>query len=271
MGPAKVPALLLAVCAGSALAQGLTDVPPILQLIRKPGTQGNGTIRPYAQARAAVDAIGMATITGVPETWNIELHQTFAEIEDLDRAIASSAVGAGTPAYPQVGSDELLAPARTMVLLYQPGWSYRPQEAVRRIAHARYFEVSVYRMQAGSEADLGELMKLRRHEMDSVNLDRPDLVYRVVSGAPSGMYLILAPLVTLRVMDDGVAKLPVYGEPLAAAEAAAAKVAASKELSREHLLLRVEPSQSYVSDDFVSGEREFWRGKTPAQGPNPRE
>jgi hypothetical protein len=243
----------------SAGAQSLTDVPPILQVIRKPGTGSTGTLRPYSGAKAAVDAIGMAAITGLPETWNIELHQSFAEIEDLDRALASPALRGSDYAGPS--QEDLLAPSRTLILLYQPGWSYRPQEAIRRFPRAHYFHISIYRMRPGSSADLAELMRLRRHEMDSVNLDRPDLVYRVVSGAPSGTYIILAPMISLRSMDDGVAKLPVYAEPLATAEAAAGKNAASQELSREHFLFRVEPRQSYVSDEFTAADPEFWRGK----------
>ena len=259
--------LLLAALAGCAAAQGPSDVPPILQIIRKPGTGGNGTLRPYSSVKAVVDVVGMTAITGLPETWGVELHQTFAEIEDLDRALASSPVSGAN--YPQPTPDDILAPARTMILLYQPGWSYRPQEALKRLGRVRYFHVSIYRMQPGSEADLAELMRLRRHEMDSVNLDRPDLVYRVVSGAPSGTYIILSPMLSLKPLDDGVAKLPVFAEPLAAAEAASTKNAASRELSREHLLMRVEPSQSYVSDDFAVADPGFWRGKG-GDGPRPQ-
>lgn len=262
------PILVLAVFAGCAAAQGPTDVPPILQIIRKPGTGASGTIRPYRGAKAAVDVVGMTAITGLPETWGIELHQTFAEIEDLDRALAASAPRGSV--YPEQSQDDLLAPARTMILLYQPGWSYRPQDAIRRFPRARYFHISIYRMRAGGDGELGELMRLRRHQMDSVNLDRPDLVYRVISGAPSGTYIILAPLISLRPLDDGVAKLPVFAEPLAAAEATSAKNAAFQELSREHLLLRVEPSQSYVSEDFAGADPEFWSGKKLA-GPGVRE
>lgn len=268
MGDTMKLALIVASLAGCAAAQGLTDVPPILQIIRKPGTGGNGTIRPYNGVKAAVDVVGMTAITGLPETWGIELHQTFAEIEDLDRALASFPVNGAN--YAQPTPEDILAPSRTMILLYQPGWSYRPQEAVRRLPRARYFHVSIYRMQPGAEADLGELMRLRRHEMDSVNLDRPDLVYRVVSGAPSGTYIILSPMLSLKPLDDGIAKLPVFAEPLAAAEAAGTKVAASRELSREHLLMRVEPSQSYVSDDFAVADPEFWRGKSGGDGLRPQ-
>ena len=74
--------------------------------------------------------------------------------------------------------------------------------------------------------------------------------------------MFLAPLVSLRTMDDAVASLPVYAETLARAETkTAAKVSAQTEISREHLLFRVEPRISYVSDDFAEADPEFWRGK----------
>jgi hypothetical protein len=95
---------------------------------------------------------------------------------------------------------------------------------------------------------------------DSVNLDRPDLAYQVISGAPSGTFIFLAPLASLKTMDEGVAETPVYAEATAAARAkTASKVSADGEISREHLLFRVEPRMSYVSDDFAEADRQFWR------------
>ena len=46
------------------------------------------------------------------------------------------------------------------------------------------------------------MVDLRRASLDSVNLDRPDIAYDVISGAPSGPYIFLAPIVTLRTMDE---------------------------------------------------------------------
>jgi hypothetical protein len=37
------------------------------------------------------------------------------------------------------------------------------------------------------------------------------------------------------------------------------------ELNREHLLFRVEPRISYVSDDFAEADPEFWRESRPAR------
>ena len=39
------------------------------------------------------------------------------------------------------------------------------------------------------------------------------------------------------------------------------KIAADIEISREHLLFRVDPQISWVSQGFVSADPEFWEGK----------
>src|SRR5262249_13188943 len=148
--------------------------------------------------------------------------------------------------------DDVLAPARTIIATLIPGWSYRPEQAIRTFPRARYFHVSIYRIRAGTEADYGELVKLRRQSQESVNLDRPDLAYAIISGAPAGTFIFLSPIVSLRSFDEGVAATPVYAEGLADARSKTrAKVAPDSELGREHLLFRVEPRLSYVSDDFT--------------------
>jgi hypothetical protein len=241
--------LLGGILAFSAAAQAPTEPPPILQLIRRPGAV-TAPIRPYADARAAIDAVGMVSITGPPEAWQIESHQSFASIEDLDKA-----VGTFGPA-----QEDPLALSRTLIAFYRPNWSYRADQAIRLFPRAHYFHVTIYQVRPDAENDLGELVKLRRLSADSVNLDRPDLAYQVISGAPSGTFIFLAPLTSLKTMDEGVAETPVYAEAIAAARAKTAdKVSADGEISREHVLFRVEPRLSYVSDDFAEADRQFWR------------
>ena len=241
--------LLGGILACGAAAQAPTEPPPILQLIRWPGAF-TAPIRPYADARAAVDALGMVSITGVPETWQVELHQSFASIEDVDKAIGPAA---------RLGGDPLALPT-TLIAFYRPGWSYRADQAIRMFPRALYFHVTIYCVRPDAENDLGELVKLRRLSADSVNLDRPDLAYQVVSGAPSGTFVFLAPLVSLKTMDEGIAQTPVYAEAAAAARAkTASKMSADGEISREHMLFRVEPRLSYVTDGFAEADRQFWR------------
>ena len=250
--------------ASAAFSQVPTIPPPIIQVTCKPGEATSPT-RPYAGAKAAVDVVGLAAATGIPQTSMVEFHANFASIEDLDKSVRSVAQGMqprdsfGQPA------DDLLAPPRTMIALFEPDWGCRPDEAIRLLPKARYVRATIHRIRTGLESDFEELVRLRKLTNDSVNLDRPELAYHVISGAPSGTYIVLSPLNTLRVMDEGVADVPAFAAPVADLCAKAAPEAADIEISREHLLFRVEPPLSYVSDDFAASDQPFWRGKPAGQ------
>ena len=253
--------LLAGILSSAAAAQGLTEPPPIIQLVRKPGT-GGASLKPYANVGAAVNVIGMTAVTGLPETWLVEAHYSFASVEELDQKVSAMSPVRNLSDSSDPLQDDVLAPSRTMLALYRPAWSYRADQAIRMFPRARYFQVSIFRIRPGTEADFGELIRLRRATADVMNLDRPELAYQVMSGAPSGTFIFLSPIESLRSFDDGVNPVPVYAEGLANSRAKdGSKIATDTEISREHLLFRVEPRISYVSSDFADVDPEFWRGK----------
>ncbi len=239
----------LTVCA--AAAQSLSEPPPLLRVHRHLGT---ASVRAYSDAGVPVNVVGMAAITGPPETWLIEVHDSFAGIEDVDKSLRQ--VGPfGAMDTPDQLSGDILGGAQSLIAVYRPGFSYRPEQVIQTLRKARYCQVSIYRVHPGGESEFAELVKSRRIVFDSINLDRPDIAYYVLSGAVSGTYLFLAPLASLDVLDDGLAKAPAYAENIAA------EAAKTGRLTREHLLFRIEPATSWVSDDFASADPTFWRGK----------
>ena len=253
--------LLLGAMAATLAAQGVGTAPPIVQIVTRAGG-AESPVRPYQQARAAIDVMGLAATTGLPQTWMLEMHGSFASVEELDRAIRAYTRTPGSDSA-MVGdpSEDLIGPPRTMIAVFNPRLSYRADEAIRLFPRARYLRVTIHRIRVGLEAEFAELVRLRKLTIDSINVDRPELVYHVISGAPSGTYLVLAPFSTLRTLDEGVADLPTYAEPVADARAKAAPKAADFEISRENLLFRVEPQLSYVSDEFAGSDKTFWRGR----------
>ena len=230
---------VLMACA--AAAQTMTEPPPLVRLHRRPGV---ASVRPYADLHVALDVLGMTSLTGPLETWLMEIHDSFAGIEDVDKILR--------PAGP-FGPGDIQESARSWIGVYRPGFSYRPEQAIQALRQARYCQVSIYQVRPGSEAAFGELVKSRRIEFDTINLDKPDLAYYVFSGAAAGTYLFLAPLTSLKTLDDGLAKL--------SAENLAAEPAKFSGITREYLLLRVDPANSWVSDDFASADAEYWHGK----------
>jgi hypothetical protein len=240
---------VLAVCA--AVAQSLTEPPPLVRLHRRLGT---ASARPYADARSPVNVVGMAAVTGPPENWLIEVHDSFASIEAVDKSIHPP-IPSGAMDDTGQSSGDILAGSRSLIAVYRPGFSYLPEQAVETLRRARYCQISIYQVHPGSESEFSELVKSRRIMFNSINLDRPDMAYYVLSGSVSGTYVFLAPLASLKVLDDGLAKAPDYAKNIAA------ESVKTGGLTREHLLFRVEPAASWVSDDFASADPEFWRGK----------
>jgi hypothetical protein len=239
----------LAVCA--AVAQSLTEPPPLVRLHRRLGA---ASARPYADARTSLNVVGMAAITGPLETWLVELHDSFASIEDMDKSLGPLA-SFGATDNPDQPSGGILADSRSMIGVYRPAFSYLPEQAVQTFQKARYCQVSIYQVHPGSAPGFAGLVKSRRIMFNSINLDRPDIAYYVVSGAASGTYVFLAPLTSLKVLDDGLAKASDHAEDIAA------EFAKTNGIAREHLLFRIDPAASWVSEDFASADPEFWHGK----------
>lgn len=235
------------------LAIGAAAQPPnIIRVVR------NGNLGSYIQAarntdpKPAITVFGMSAIAGLGENWMIELHDSFGNLEDLDRA-GGSIIFSPNGSQPQ--ADDLLPPSKALIAVYRPGLSYRPDQGVQSFPKARYFDIAIYRIRLGTEADFAKFLKLRGFGQDSVNLDKPEIAYQVVSGAPAGMYIVLTPLPSLRVLDDARANTPAYAQ---ADQDTARKIAADLQLSREHLWFRVDPNLSFVSDQFAADDPTFW-------------
>ena len=223
----------------------------LIRVIRNEYGSGMDAGSLQAYRTAAADVLGMKSITGPSQTWLVEAHGSFASIEAIDKTLAGV-----MPETNNTGGFQYDGPSTSLVGMYRPSLSYRPDEALRLLPAARYFQISIYRIQAGSRFDFAELMRRRKLSFDSINLDRPEMGYQIISGATSGMYVFLAPLQSLRTLDNAWAKLPVYAED--GGPKGPRQGDPELEISREHLLFRVEPGISAVSDAFASGAPDFW-------------
>jgi hypothetical protein len=233
-----------------AAAEIPSEPPMYLHLTRSP-RQGNLLRRAYEQARVPANVFGLRSVTGAAETWFVGWHDSFQSIGEADRTVQDELSAPGT-----MRAD--LSDQSAQIAMYRPNWSYRPDLAAKAFARARYVQVTVHHFRPGSDSDFGELMKARRSGLDRINLDRPDIVYQVVSGASNETFIVLMPLASLKTIDDAMARMPAAGE---SAPRPRDKIAADIELTREHLLFRIDPALSFVDQSFVDADPEFWRRK----------
>lgn len=250
-----------AACAGAQTHQGEPYF--LIRIVRSPlRPDPHATIEPYRAARVGVDVIGLNAITGTSETWLIESHRSFASIEATDKALFEAQPSRSGEKI----DDEVFAPSTQLIGLFRSGLSYRPEEAIKLLQTAHYFQVTTFRIRPGSDFDFAELIRLRRASFDSINLDRPEIGYQIISGSTSGMYMFIAPLPSLRMLDNGFARMPVYAEGLGPGGGKAGRqAAADADATREHLMFRVEPLKSHVTSSFAAADPEFWRPAIMAQ------
>jgi hypothetical protein len=234
--------LLVAMLGCCVVAQA--DPPTLIRVIRNAARANN---QGYAEAKDAITVLGATAVSGPSETWYFEMLDSFASLEDLDKALPMAATGIPY-------SDDVLPPARTLIALYRPNLSHRWDEAAKMIPRARYFLVSIYRIRPGAQAGFADLVRMRTSRFENINFDQPEIAYQIVSGMPSGTFLFITPLASLRTFDDGLAKTPDGLKEVGSEQ----KLAAEVEIGHESFLFRIDPNHSYVSDEFASADPEFW-------------
>jgi hypothetical protein len=220
----------------AAFSQGSTVPPPVARIVTVPELS-TSPLRPYGRAGATVDVLGLVATTGTMQTWTMEMHPTFASIEDLDKAL-------GIPMLVN------LTDARAMIATLQPASSCLPDEAMRSLPKARYVRVTIYRIRPGSEGEFDAIARSRKVTAERLDSVHANLFYRVVSGDDAGTYIAISPLASLSVLDGGTADPESSGVSGKEAEI---------EIGREHYLFRVEPRLSHVSTEFANGDPSFWR------------
>jgi len=219
------------------MAYAQSEAPALIRVIRDTGR--TVSVQPYVQRKIAIDVVGMTSITGPAENWLMEMHDSFGSIEDVDKAIAS-------PLPPD---------SRAWIGFYRSGLSYRAEEAFKAFAQARYILSTIFQVRFGGDGDFAELVRQRRARYDFVNLNRPEMAYQVISGMPSGTYVFLTPLNSLRALDEAVARTSVVPD-------GTKRSPAGIEISQQHLLFRIDPRLSNVSGQFAESDPDFWSGKS---------
>jgi hypothetical protein len=217
--------------------------PPLIRLHRAPDTRQGF---PPAVPHPSVVSVGLLPVTGPREIWQVELHGSFGSLDEADKAQPLRYSG-------DVGG------LRTSIAFHRNWWSTRAEEAMQALRRARYVQVTVIRIPVQAESELNELLRGRRASLDSINLDRPELVYQTLAGEYSGTFFILSPLSSLAALDEGVSRsaaayLRSTGSPSQRSGAANLK----SDISYETQIFRIDPAMSRVTSEFAELDPAFW-------------
>jgi hypothetical protein len=160
---------------------------------------------------------------------------------------------------------ELRTGSRNLLAVFRNDLSYHAAEAMSTLPKCRHMGVTVLRIKYGHEADLAQLAKLLIDGDEKSNSDQPVLAYQVVSGGPSGTYLLFSPMDSLARMDAAPARMAAARQAMGDRNQKHFDMLAPEVVqSTESLLFAFNPRISYVSKEFAAGDPEFWNPKPKA-------
>lgn len=274
-----VAPLLLLGCLTLAAAQDESHTPPkVLTITRefvKPGRSGSvheksesAFVQALSRAKWPTHYLALDSISGRPRSLFLTGFDSFEAWEkDFQNTEKNPSLMAALDKAAYADGD-LLSDMDMAALTYSEEYSLRSSVD---LPHMHYFEISVYHVKAGHHKEWDDLVKLVISAYDKIP-DAHWATYEAMFGQVGSEYVVFTPLKSASEIDkefgqskqflanlgdDGLKKL---GE----------LEAASVESSQSNLFV-VNPKESYIADDWVKADPDFWKPKAAAAAPKKAE
>ncbi len=261
-----------------AVAQDAVTPPKVIQLQRefiKPGKAGAIHDRSEANFVAAMNHgklqghyVALNSITGKLRALFLVGYPTFAALEADNQLIDKSAALTAELDHALTIDGELLSDYDGAIATYDEELSYKPHGD---IAHARYFEISVFHVKPGHRHDFHELTKMVKDANEKGGTSSHWATYEVAYGADDGTYIILSGDRSMAEIDQGFAESKKFMEAMGGPEGMAKldKLYGETVESSRSELFSINPKQSYPDEAWVKGDPDFWKPKMQASGAKP--
>jgi len=241
-----------------AAAQETTPPPKVLTIFRefvKPGKAGtvherseSVFVQALARAKWPTHYLAVSSLSGKPRVLFLAGYDSFEAWEKDVLAQQKNATLSVALDKANLADGELLTDVDASALVYSEEYSLR---SAVDIPHMRYFEISLYRVKPGHEADWDAIVKMVKAAYEMI----PDVrwaVYHAQYGQEGNTYVVFTPLKSAAEIDKGFAQSKQFmanmGED--GMKKFSELQAAAIEFSQHHLFVFT-PSMSYVEDAWI--------------------
>jgi hypothetical protein len=270
----KPMGLLLGTCllAGCAVAvaqePSAMEPPKVLSVTReytKPGRNGtphekteSGFVQAMARAKWPTHYLAVESVTGKPRALFFTAYDSFEAWEKDVLAVQKNAALSAALDRANLADGDLLASTDQAALMLRPDLSLR--ESVD-IAHMRYFEISRIHIRPGHDKDFESLAKLYQKGCEKL----PDChwaMYQSVYGLEDGTYIIFNPMKSAAEIDHNIGNMKGFSDALGEDGMKKLDELTARTIdSSETNLFVFNPRMSYVSEDWIKADPDFWKPK----------
>ncbi|MGB8522746.1 MAG: hypothetical protein WCD43_07255 [Candidatus Acidiferrales bacterium] len=274
----KVCGILLGICfllgtASIAAAQeksdGMHTPPPVLNITRefvKPGKQGatherteSAFVKAEANAKWPTHYLAMDSLSGKSRSLFLTGYESFAAAEeDAQAAEKNSALSAAL-------DRASLADGELLDSIDQTSWVYRADQSLNQnqsLVGIRYFEIESFQIKPGHESDWEAAVKLVKDAYSKGVPGAHWAMYENVFGREVPSFLVITPRKSASEIDAGFEQdakfMAVMGPDgmKKLSELSAAAIASS-----ETNLFVINPRESYMDEELIKADPDFWRPK----------
>ncbi len=256
---------------GILVAQETTPPPKVLAITRefvKPGKGGalhekaeSAFVQAMTRAKWPTHYLAVSSITGKPRVLFLTGYDSFEAWEKDVLATQKNATLSAALDRASVADGDLLSDYDASALVYSDEYSLRSSVD---IPHMRYFEIDLYRVRPGHDADWDSIVKMVKAAYEKI----PDVrwaVYYAKYGQEGTTYVVFTPMKSAAEIDKGFAQdkqfMANMGED--GMKKFSELLAGAIEFS-QHNLFSFSPAMSYVSDEWITADPDFWKLKPHA-------
>ena len=265
---------LLAAGVGIAVAQDSSEMKPpaVIQINRewlKPGKSGAVHDRSEAafvnlmnKGKLKGHYIALNSMTGKSRALYMTSYPSLEAWENDNKIFLSNA-SLGAELDRAIAADgDMLEGTDSAVLSYNEGLSYHPHPDH---SHARYYELTVFRVRLGHEKEFREITKMYKEAMDKAGSKDHWGMYEMMYGGDAGTYIGLTNRASLTEIDESIANGKKFVEAVGGEEAVDKmnKLFGEAVESVRSELFTINPKQSYVDEATMKADADFWRPKAP--------
>jgi hypothetical protein len=262
---------VVAPLAARAQAPAADDPAKLIRIYReeiKPGRVGaherneSAWVQAFAKANTGAHYVALTSMTGPPEAWFIEPHDTFAAIEKIDKEIEKNPALVAEIEGLSAKDGELLSGSRGLIARYREDLSYRPSPV--NLGKAHYCGVFMERVKPGYRQDYEESTKLDVAAYTKAGISNERwIAYQVSAGASGGLFMYFVPMTSLAEgdIDNEKAYAAAMGPR---GQARQSGITRQSVTSSEFQIFSISPKMSYLPKEVTAADPDFWTPKLAA-------
>jgi hypothetical protein len=268
---------LLCTCVGTAFAQGAalpTTQPAMITIVRefvKPGRTAEharieaGWPAAFAKGKSPNYYLAFVSLTGANEAWFVAPWASHAVLGDEMKLESSDTVLAAELARLSRADAEVINDVRTYEAMARPDLSHG---AFPDLAKQRFWQISIYRVRAGHDADFEAAAKTYGAAAGRAAPSMSYRVYEISAGLPEPTFLVFMSTETYAQFDDMMAAGQKTMQGFTPEELVTIrKLFTDGLVNSETNQYRLDPGMSYVAAETRASDPTFWMPKWPARRP----